>query len=57
MFTKLSVVLLLTALTALAVFAVGRSRKFVAFDARTIALCVMFAILALIYIYWKSRPA
>jgi hypothetical protein len=57
MVSKLSVILFLAALSALAFFAVGRSRKPFTFDARAMALCVTFAVLAGVYIYWKSRPA
>jgi hypothetical protein len=57
MFAKLSALLFIALSSALAVFVVGRSRKLAAFDARAIALCVMFALLAATYIYWKSRPA
>ncbi|SFK69102.1 hypothetical protein [Methylocapsa palsarum] len=57
MFTKMSILLLLAALTALVYFAAGRSRKLIAFDTQAIAFFVVFAVVAAIYVYWKSRPA
>ncbi len=57
MIAKLGI-LLLCALTLIGVaLAYGGSKKPLAFTPRTIALCVAVAILALLYVYWKSRPS
>jgi hypothetical protein len=43
-------------LIAIAVIVFGRLSKLLVFDFRATVLSVILAILALIYLYWKSRP-
>jgi hypothetical protein len=54
---KLSALLLFALLIAIAVIVVGRLSKLLVFDLRTTVVSVVLVILALIYLYWKSRPA
>jgi hypothetical protein len=57
MIAKLSALLFFALLIAIAVVVFGRSSKRLVFDFRATVLSVILAILALIYLYWKSRPA
>ncbi|MGC2225060.1 MAG: hypothetical protein WA624_23190 [Methylocella sp.] len=54
---KLSALLLFVLLIAVAVIVFGRLTKLLVFDFRATVLSVILVILALIYVYWKSRPA
>jgi hypothetical protein len=54
---KLSSLLFFALLIAIAVVVFGRLSKRLVFDFRATVLSVILAILALIYLYWKSRPA
>ena len=47
----------LALLIAIAVVVFGRLSKRLVFDFRATVLSVILAILAVIYLYWKSRPA
>ena len=53
---KLSALLFFALLIAIAVIVIGRLSKLLVFDLRTTVVSVVVAILALIYLYWKSRP-
>jgi hypothetical protein len=53
---KLSALLFFALLIAIAVIVIGRLSKLLVFDLRTTVVSVVLAILALIYLYWKSRP-
>jgi hypothetical protein len=53
---KLSALLFFALLIAIAVIVIGRLSKLLVFDLRTTVVSVLLAILALIYLYWKSRP-
>jgi hypothetical protein len=53
---KLSALLFFVLLIAVAVIVIGRLSKLLVFDLRTTVVSVLLAILALIYLYWKSRP-
>ena len=53
---KLSALLFFVLLIAVAVIVFGRVTKLLVFDFRATALSVFLAMLALIYLYWKSRP-
>ncbi len=57
MIAKLSALLFFALLIAIAVVVFGRLSKQLVFDFRATVLSVILAILALIYLYWKSRPA
>jgi hypothetical protein len=54
---KLSALLFFALLITIAVVVFGRLSKLFVFDFRATVLSVILAILALIYLYWKSRPA
>lgn len=54
---KLSALLLFVLLIAVTLIVFGRFTKLLVFDFRATVLSVILAILALIYVYWKSRPA
>jgi len=57
MIAKLSALLFFALLIAIAVVVFGLLSKRLVFDFRATVLSVILAILALIYLYWKSRPA
>ena len=57
MIAKLSTLLFFALLIAIAVVVFGRLSKRLVFDFRATVLSVLLATLALIYLYWKSRPA
>ena len=54
---KLSALLFFVLLITIAVIVIGRLSKLLVFDLRATVVSVMLVILALIYLYWKSRPA
>jgi hypothetical protein len=54
---KLSAQLFFVLLIAVAVIVIGRLSKLLVFDLRATVVSVILVILALIYLYWKSRPA
>ena len=54
---KLSALLFFVLLITIAVIIIGRLSKLLVFDLRATVVSVMLVILALIYLYWKSRPA
>jgi hypothetical protein len=57
MIAKLNALLFFALLIAIAMVVFGRLSKRLVFDFRATILSVILAILALIYLYWKSRPA
>lgn len=57
MIAKLSILLFFSLLIAISVIIFGRLSKLLVFDTRKTILSVVLAILAMIYLYWKSRPA
>jgi hypothetical protein len=57
MIAKLSTLLFFALVVAIAVVVFGRLSKRLVFDFRATVLSVILAILAVIYLYWKSRPA
>ena len=57
MIAKLSALLFFALLIAIAVVVFGRLSKRLVFDFRATVLSVILAILAVNYLYWKSRPA
>jgi hypothetical protein len=57
MIAKLNALLFFALLITIAVVVFGRLSKLFVFDFRATVLSVILAILALIYLYWKSRPA
>jgi hypothetical protein len=54
---KLSALFFFALLIAIALIVIGRLSKLLVFDLRTTVVSVILAIMALIYLYWKSRPA
>jgi len=57
MIAKLSALLVFALLMAIAVVVSGRLSKRLVFDFRATVLSVILAILAVLYLWWKSRPA
>jgi hypothetical protein len=57
MIAKLSTLLFFALLIAIAVVVFGRLSKRLVFDFRATVLSAILGILAVIYLYWKSRPA
>jgi membrane protein implicated in regulation of membrane protease activity len=56
-FIKLSALLFFALVIGIAAIVIGRLSKLLVFDLRTIVVSAVLVILALIYLYWKSRPA
>jgi hypothetical protein len=54
---KLSALFFFALLIAIAVIVIGRLSKLLVFDLLTTVVSVVLVIPALIYLYWKSRPA
>lgn len=57
MIAKLSALLYFSLLIAISVIVFGRLSKLFVFDSRKTVLSLVLGIVALIYLYWKSRPA
>jgi hypothetical protein len=57
MIAKLDVLVFCGVLIAVVAIVLGRSTRVLVFDLRSTVLLAALAILALIYLYWKSRPA
>jgi hypothetical protein len=57
MISKLDVLVFCGVLIAAVAIVLGRSTRVLVLDFRTTALLAAFAALALLYLYWKSRPA